>query len=89
MNICFFSGEIIEEVIFKFIINKDISFKGCKHYSICVFKLRLENETVIEVRAYDEMADFCYRNLKIGNIIAVYGRINNGLEIDMEFIAKI
>ena len=71
MNLCFFSGNIITNPIFKFIISKEKSFKQCNHISICMFELKLANETIIKVKAYDELADFCYRNLRKGNFIVV------------------
>ncbi len=36
-----------------------------------MFDLKLENETIIKVKAYDELADFCYKNLKRGNFIVL------------------
>ena len=37
MNTCFFSGKVISNVIFKFIMSKNVSFKECKNISICYF----------------------------------------------------
>lgn len=53
MNICFFTGEKINEGTFKFIISKNI-----KHKSQYTFKLKVDNETVIDVICYDNVADY-------------------------------
>ena len=82
MNIVFFSGNIIEEVEFGFIVKS-------KHISICKFKVMLENNTVIKVKAYDEKADYCYRKLKKGDFVYLNGRLNNGYEVELENISYI
>ena len=76
MNICFFIGKIISDVKFNFIISKDKSFKNCKNTSIAKFDLILANKTIIKVVCYDELADFCYSNLKLEDIVFVSGIIN-------------
>ena len=89
MNLCFFSGTIIEEPTFKFIISNNKNFKVCTHISICFFKIKLENSTIITIIAYDEMADFCYHRLKRGDFIAVSGALNDLFEITIDFCQMI
>lgn len=36
-----------------------------RHISICYFNILLNNKTIIKAKAYDNMADLCYRKLKI------------------------
>lgn len=86
MNLCFFSGEICEELSFKFIIDENISFKGCRYSSVCMFNIRLENDTIVKVKAYDEFADFCYRFLRKAAKIAVYGRLSENFECDIDYL---
>lgn len=74
MSICILLGTIINEVEFKFAI-------GGKHSSITRFKLRLENGTILEARAYDRIADRCYRKLQKDSIVIIQGRLNSKLEI--------
>ena len=85
MNICFFIGKIISDVKFNFIISKDKSFKNCKNTSIAKFDLILANKTIIKVVCYDELADFCYSNLKLRNIVFVSGIINEKFELNSNF----
>ena len=85
MNLCFFSGVIISNPDFKFILSKNLNLKNSLHISICRFELKLENETIVTVKAYDELADFCYSNFKRGDFIAVSGRINDLNEVEIEF----
>lgn len=83
MNLCFFRGKIITKPEFKFIISKNINFKSCRHTSICRFKLQLENKTIITIKTYDGMADFVYRNLNLGNVIFIDGRLNDNFEVEV------
>lgn len=86
MNLCFFSGIILEDLSFKFIVDENISFRGCKHSSICLFNIMLENGTIVKLKAYDEFADFCYRFLNKGIKIAVYGRLCDRFECEIEYL---
>ena len=42
-----------------------------------------------KIKGYNEIADYCYRNLKIGDNIYIQGRLNNMMEIEADFIEKI
>ena len=75
MNICFFTGKIISTINFKFIVNNN------KYYAITIFEIELNNKSVITVKGYNEIADWCYRYLVKGDIISIYGEINSNLEI--------
>lgn len=77
MNICFIMGKIISNIEFNFIINS-------KNISICIFQLELENKSKITVKAYNEMADKCYRKLIKNDIIGIQGYINKNMEIIIE-----
>ena len=59
MNIVIISGKIVSEVDFNFIYNKN---KKEKHTSIAMCKLKLDNDSIIDVYGYDEVADYLYRN---------------------------
>lgn len=84
MNICFLYGKIISDIDFKFIMNNK------NKTSISVYKIQLNNKSIVTVKGYNEIADYCYRNLKIGdNIFYIQGRLNNMMEIEADFIEKI
>lgn len=59
MNIVIICGKIISKIDFKFIYHKD---KQEKHTSIAICKLQIDNNTIIEVYGYDEVADTLYRS---------------------------
>ena len=83
MNVCFFKGKIISDIKFKFIINNK------KYYAISIFKIKLDNKSIITVKGYNETADWCYKNLIKNDSIAIYGNLNSEMEIiaqDIEFI---
>ena len=89
MNICFFSGIIENEPNFKFIVSNNMNFKDSIHISISRFKLAVDEKTKIIIKAYDELADFCFQNLKRGDFIFVSGRINDLNEVEIEFCQKL
>ena len=79
MNICIVIGQIIENIDFKFILNG-------KKDSIVSFKIKLLNNSVINVIAYNEVADYCYRKLNLNEIILIEGSLNYKLEIEAKQI---
>lgn len=70
MNICFLLGTVVDDVEFKFIYNS-------KNISISIFKLMLSNKSIVECEAYDEIADYIYRNIKRDDLIFIEGTIRN------------
>lgn len=81
MNICFIMGKIINDINFKFILNG-------KNDSIVNFKIQLLNNSVINIIAFNNQADYCYRNLKINDTISVQGMLNSKMEVIAEKIIK-
>ena len=82
MNKCFFIGKIISNIDFKFIVNSK------KYFSITTFKIKLENQSIITVKGYNEIADFCYKTLQKENRIVIEGSINSKLEVIIEKINR-
>ena len=70
MNICFLLGKVVDDVEFKFIYNS-------KNISISIFKLMLSNKSIVECEAYDEIADYIYRNIKRDDLIFIEGSIKD------------
>lgn len=70
MNICFLLGKVVDDVEFKFIYNS-------KNVSISMFKLMLSNKSIVECEAYDEIADYIYRNIKRDDLIFIEESIRN------------
>ena len=77
MNICFLIGKIVSEIDFKFIVNSK------KYYSISIFQIELNNKSIIKVKGYNEIADFCYRRLLKNDYINLYGELNSKGEIEI------
>lgn len=75
-------GKIISEIEFKFIINS-------KNKSIVYFDMELLTKSIIRVKAYNEKADYIYRNLKIGQTIIIEGKISNDGSVECENICHI
>ena len=81
MNLCFLIGKIISEIEFKFIINS-------KNISIAYFKIELHNKSIVQVKAYNELADYCYSKLQKYDVCAIQGYINSEMKIEVEKIVN-
>lgn len=75
MNLCILLGKIVSDIEFKFII------KG-KNKSIAYFDMLLLNNSVVCVKAYNEMADYIYRNCQIGQKVSVEGKVRSDKTIE-------
>ena len=69
MNDVFLTGKIISNVEFKFIINS-------KNISIAVFNIETDYKQVIKIKAYNELADYCYSKLEKSKRLFIYGKIS-------------
>ena len=84
MNIVMISGKIISEVDFNFIYNKN---KKEKHTSIAMCKLQLEDDSIIDVYGYDEVADYLYRNSN--KYVYAEGRIDTNMMVEILKVEKL
>ena len=82
MNLCFLQGKIISEIEFNFIINT-------KNISIATFEIELLNKSKIKVKAYNELADFCYQKLKQEDVIFIQGYLDSNMHIVAENILTV
>ena len=69
MNEVFLAGKIISNVEFKFIINS-------KNISIAMFNIETGDKQVIKIKAYNELADYCYSKLEKSKRVFIYGKIS-------------
>lgn len=69
MNEVFLTGKIISNVEFRFIINS-------KNISIAMFNIELDDKQIIKVKAYNEIADYCYSKLKNTDRIFINGELS-------------
>ena len=81
MNMCFIIGKIVSKIEFNFILNSN-------NISIVKFKIELKNKSIIDVKGYDEIADWCYQNLEETDEVEIYGEINSKMEIIILDIEK-
>ena len=86
MNKCFFIGKIIKNNGFKFILNK-------KNKSKIEMKIKLADENILKIIAYDEKADFIFRNnFNLNDIVFVQGKLrkkDKELVIIINYIEKV
>ena len=57
-----------------------------KHTSIAKCKIRLENDSIIEVYGYDNIADYMYRYLKENKSVLIEGKIDSNMKVKIEYI---
>ena len=81
MNLCFLIAKVVSEIKFDFILNS-------KDISIVRFCIELENKSVVIVKGYNEIADYCYKNLIKGSIVGLQGSLNSNNEIIITDINK-
>ena len=81
MNICILQGKIISKIEYKFIINS-------KNKAIAYFEMELLDKNIINVKAYNDLADKCYRRLLTGNEIYIEGILetSGGIEIQEIYV---
>ena len=81
MNKVIIYGEIVSRVDFKFIYdrfkNDNKQDEKYNYTSDAKSKIKLLNESIVEIYGYDKMADYMYRNLKENSIILIIGRLDN------------
>lgn len=77
MNIVILSGKILSDVKFDFIPNQ----KEEKHISIARGKILLDNNSIVNIYCYDEIADKLYQNTY--EYVYLEGIIDQFMEIEI------
>lgn len=69
MNRVYLMGKIITDIEFKFIINS-------KNISVAMFKIKtIKDNQIINIKAYNELADYFYSKYNTGDTIVIEGRV--------------
>lgn len=77
MNKCFFIGKIISDIDFRFVLNNR------KIQSVVKFKIKLDNNSILNVIGYNEIADYCYQEYSKNLVICLEGRLESNLNIEI------
>lgn len=92
INICCLTEKILECPKYDFFYNSK------KHVSLIKFNLSVLNEeitnkwsmdTIVKIKAYDEKADYIYRNFYEGQCVSIVGWIDEEMEINVKEIKSI
>ena len=90
MNIVIIYGKIVSKIKFKFIYDrykeKDNIKQKYNHTSIAKCKIRLENDSIVEVYGYDNIADYMYRYMKENEEVLIEGKIDGNMKIEIIII---
>ena len=88
MNIVIIYGRIVSKIEFKFIygryyINNKVNYEKYRHISIAKCKIKLQNESILDIYGYDEVADYMHRYMKENDNIFLEGRIDGNMKIEV------
>ena len=90
MNIVIIYGKIVSKIEFKFIYDrykeKDNIKEKYKHTSIAKCKIKLQNESILVIYGYDEVADYMYRYIKENEEVLIEGKIDDNMKIEIIII---
>lgn len=81
MNLCCVMGYVVSEIKFDFILNG-------KNDSIVNFEIELMNNSIVHIKAYDEVADYCYRKLQTEDVVFIKGELDANLAIIAEGVKQ-
>ena len=81
VNIVFIEGKIISNIEFKFIINS-------KNISIAIFEVELLNKSIVKIKAYNKLADYCYSRLNKKDVVFIEGHLSSSIEIIIKTLKK-
>ena len=81
MNFIFVQGKIISDINYKFMIEG-------KDKAVAIFKIKLLNNSELTVKAYNDPADYCYRNLEKEDYVLIEGFLNSNMEIIIKSVEK-
>ena len=76
MNLVIITGKVISKIEYKFV------YEG-KKKAKASFKLRLENNSIINVFAYDNIADKIYQEVQQNDTINIIGKIRSDMKIEI------
>ena len=82
MNLVYIIGKIVSDINFKF------TYKSNKN-AVAVFICKLNNGSLIKVKAFDNNADYCYANLKQEDFVLIEGSINSNNMVNIRNIEKL
>lgn len=73
MNLCIINGKVTNEIDLKFVYNLKEKSLDKKHISIVVIYLKLDDEEIVKLHAYNNMADCIYKTVNKGDYILIEG----------------
>ena len=94
MNMVIICGKIISKMEFKFIYDryknneekKNKNDEIYKHISIARCKIKLSNNSILEIYGYDNIADYMYRYLNENDNTLIKGKLDDNMKINIEYI---
>lgn len=66
-----------------FVLNKNYKMNKKNHICILITELQISETTIVKLKFYDKIAEFCYKKININDNIIIYGIINDNYEIEV------
>ena len=82
MNRCYLIGIIIEIPQYNFFFNSKNHVAKIS-FSIVTMENKYQNNQVIRLKAYDDVADYIYRYYTKDDIIGIEGRLTETMEVEV------
>ena len=79
MNEIFVIGKVVSNIEYKFIINSK------KYFAKAEFEIEL-NRQIFKIKAYNNIADFCYRMLNKNNKVFINGRLEDDMIVNIKYM---
>lgn len=70
MNEVFLIGKIVGDIKYKFMLQKSKNAKA-------ILNIKITNKTKLEIIAYNEQADYAFKNLKAADTVFIYAKLLN------------
>ena len=87
MNKCFLLGRITNMSEYKFFFNNKIHNAKIT-FNIYTLENNFTKKQLINLEAYDDVADFLYRNCKIEDVIFIEGKLIKNMKVEALYCLK-
>ena len=83
MNLCFIMGKIVSEIEFDFVIGNEEYFSKKENISLVRFYIDALEEK-INIIGYNEIADYSYQKLNVGDNVFIEGFLRTDGKVQIE-----
>lgn len=82
MNLIYIIGRVVSDIDYKF------TYKSNRN-AVSTFICKLDNGSLVKIKAFDNNADYCYANLEQENFVIIEGKLDSENNIIIKNIIKL